>query len=659
MTDSSSQLISNPVASAALAADAFTGATTIENKWLTGTRSGSSGAVLTAGTNPPAAPTGGINGIGPTALDADGSGTLRLTDAATNQGSYAIYNSAISAGSGLNITFDFFSYGGTPFAAGDTSGGDGISFFLIDGATTTPTIGGFGGSLGYANRNPNPTANNPNPAPEAGLTGGYIGIGFDEYGNFINSQEHFDGLSAAPTPNSVGVRGKAADSYKYLTSGVGPAGSKLDNLTGTRATAKRTANIDISTTGKLTVSVDFDGDDKFTSAGEVVISSYDLVTNNGPLPSTFKFGFAASTGGSTNIHEIRNLKVDISTATPTTVIKPDLLWRNTVSTPDKTEIWYIDDTSTPTYAGGGKITYKGAVVNPGKDWQVKATADFGGSSKGDILWRNKVTDQIDIWLMEGTTITAPVTIPFKPGLNWDIVGVGRFKGESGPLGIVWQDSNDGHVDIWEWDFANQKVNLTSGGTGSIKITGGGVATPGSVWKVQGVGDYDGDGVSDLVFRNSNSNAIVVWGIDGTSGLVVKTPYAISQTIGSSFKVVGSGKFDGNSTTDIIFRDDAADRTLIWTLAKNGTTLTATPVEFALKPGSNWRIQGLADFNADGKTDIVWRDTNNSQISIWALDGAGAALLPGNAGTGFVKFTSGVTLVPGADFVVAGINEFGS
>jgi hypothetical protein len=659
MIDSSSQLISNPVASAALAADAFTGATTVENKWLTGTRSGSSGAVLTAGTNPPAAPAGGINGIGATALDADGSGTLRLTDATTDQGSYAIYNSAISAGSGLNITFDFFSYGGTPFAAGDTSGGDGISFFLIDGATTTPTVGGFGGSLGYANRNPNPTTNNPTPASEAGLTGGYIGIGFDEYGNFINSQEHTDGLSAAPTPNSVGVRGKAADGYKYLTSGVGPAGSKLDNLTGTRATAKRTANIDISTTGKLTVSVDFDGDGKFTSAGEVVISSYDLVASNGPLPSTFKFGFAASTGGSTNIHEIRNLKVDISTATPATVIKPDLLWRNTVSTPDKTVIWYIDDTSTPTYAGGGEITYKGAVVNPGKDWQVKATADFGGTSKGDILWRNKVTDEITIWLMEGTTITAPVPIPFKPGLNWDIVGVGRFKGESGPLGIVWQDSIDGHVDIWEWDFANQKVNLTSGGTGSIKISGGGVATPGSVWKVQGVGDYDGDGVSDLVFRNSSSNAIVVWGMDGTNGLVVKTPYTISQPIGSSFKIVGSGKFDANSTTDLIFRDDAADRTVIWTLAKSGTTLTATPVEFALKPGSNWRIQGLNDFNADGKTDIVWRDINNSQVSIWALDGAGAALLPGNAGTGFVKFTSGVTLVPGPDFTVAGINEFGA
>jgi Bacterial lectin len=653
MTDSSSQLISNPVASAALAADAFTGATTIENKWLTGTRSGSSGAVLTAGTNPPAAPAGGINGIGATALDADGSGTLRLTDATTNQGSYAIYNTAIAAGSGLNITFDFFSYGGKPFTASDTSGGDGISFFLIDGATTVPTIGGFGSSLGYANRTPNDGS-----TAEAGLTGGYVGIGFDEYGNFINSQEHTDGLNAAATPNSVGVRGKAADGYKYLTSGVAP--SALDSLSSqTRTSAKRTANIDISAAGLLTVKVDVNGDGVY-AANEVVISAYNLVASNGPLPTNgFKFGFAASTGGSTNIHEIRNLKVDISTVTPATVIKPDLLWRNTVSTPDKTVIWYIDDTSTPTFAGGGEITYKGAVVNPGKDWQVKATADFGGTSKADILWRNKVTDEITIWLMEGTTITAPVPIPFKPGLNWDIVGVGRFKGESGPLGIVWQDSIDGHVDIWEWDFANQKVNLTSGGTGSIKISGGGVATPGAVWKVQGVGDYDGDGVSDLAFRNSNSNAIVVWGMDGTSGLVVKTPYAISQTIGSSFKVVGSGKFDGSSTTDLIFRDDAADRTLIWTLAKSGTTLTATPVEFALKPGSNWRIQGLNDFNADGKTDIVWRDINNSQVSIWALDGVGAALLPGNAGTGFVKFTSGVTLVPGADFVVAGINEFGA
>jgi FG-GAP-like repeat len=662
MTDLSSQLTSNPVASALIPNDPFTGSATVENKWLTGTRSGSNGAVLTAGTNTSAAASGGINGVGSPTIDQAPDGALRLTSAATNQGSYAIYNSPIAAGSGLNITFEFFSYGGTPFKAGDSGGGDGISFFLIDGATAAPSIGGFGGSLGYANRTPNAGG-----AAEAGLTGGYVGIGFDEYGNYVTSTEGRNGgVGTTAVANSIGVRGSAANNYQYLTSGVAPGA--LDSLTSnTRTTAKRTANIDISAAGILTVNVDIDGDGKFTSKGEVVISSYNLVANNGKLPDNFKFGFAASTGGSTNIHEIRNLKVDISSATPpTTAIKPDLLWRNTTTVPDQTYIWYIDDTgAAPVFTGGGQITNSNGVVDdrPGKDWQVKATADFGGSSKTDILWRNKVTDETAVWLMDGIVSTTRLYVlpTVKPGTSWDIVGVGQFKGANGPLGIVWQDSNTGEAAIWEWDAAAKAVNVVNGGTDYVQDNG--VRNkPGTAWKIEGVGDYDGDGISDILWRNGSS--VAVWGMGGATGTTLVKNYGVlAQTLAPTFKSVGSAKFNADGTTDVIYRDDANDRTVIWTMSKTGTTLSATQLEFSVKPGSTWRIQGLADFTNDGFTDIVWRNTATTgdgalQAAIWALDGVGATRKA--AGTGYITTTATVnnTLTPAASWNVVGTGEFG-
>src|SRR5690606_17588280 len=59
------------------------------------------------------------------------------------------------------------------------SGADGITFFLFDATASGSFItGGFGGSLGYAQR-----ADQGLP----GLSKGYLGIALDEFGNFSNS----------------------------------------------------------------------------------------------------------------------------------------------------------------------------------------------------------------------------------------------------------------------------------------------------------------------------------------------------------------------------------------------------------------------------------------------------------------------------------------
>jgi len=72
---------------------------------------------------------------------------FRLTSADQDQASFLLISPdlPVDTAQGLSITFDFYSYGGT--------GGDGLSFFVLDGAAGTVTkAGGFGGSLGYANR---------------------------------------------------------------------------------------------------------------------------------------------------------------------------------------------------------------------------------------------------------------------------------------------------------------------------------------------------------------------------------------------------------------------------------------------------------------------------------------------------------------------------
>ncbi|GAB4132457.1 MAG: hypothetical protein Fur0046_02280 [Cyanobacteria bacterium J069] len=216
---------------------------------------------------------------------------IKLTAAQPNQGSLVLYPQPISTGTGFSISFDFYAYGG--------SGGDGISFFLVDGDESPTQAGGFGGSLGYAPRNAEP-----------GLVGGYLGIGFDAVGNYSIASEGRTGGRRPPLQDSVGIRGSASNSYRYLT-GSGTLPVSLDNPgVGNRARSRRSVQVELSPRGLLSVYVDLNGDRDFNDRGEVVVNQFDVVrAGNGAVPATFKIGFAASTGALTNNHEIDNLTI--------------------------------------------------------------------------------------------------------------------------------------------------------------------------------------------------------------------------------------------------------------------------------------------------------------------------------------------------------------
>jgi Ca2+-binding RTX toxin-like protein len=219
----------------------------------------------------------------------------KLTDAQFNQAAYLPFDTLIPSNQGLSITFDFYSYGG--------SGADGISFFLVDGSQPIKAPGGFGGSLGYA---PILTGSGLTP----GLQGGYLGVGFDEFGSFSSPTGGRTG-GLGVIPDSVAVRGSQATNYVYLGGTSLPTGYTLDvpGPTATRAQAKRSAEVDLTPGGLLTVKIDLNGNGVFTDPGETLINNLNVTAVNGALPPTFRVGFAASTGGQNNIHEVGNFVV--------------------------------------------------------------------------------------------------------------------------------------------------------------------------------------------------------------------------------------------------------------------------------------------------------------------------------------------------------------
>jgi uncharacterized repeat protein (TIGR01451 family) len=274
---------------------------------------------LTAGD--PFTPAGSIQACNPTSPDVQGEGALRITTNEEGQSAFAFYDFTIPSGSGLVITFDYFSYGGAEIG-NPPSTADGVTFFLFNGETTNPQPGAFGGSLGYAQR-----TGGGNPP---GLTNGYVGVGLDEYGNFANDGEGRGTGCLVTSPfgtgdtrvlDSVTLRGSGNGNtgYCYLeNSGVLPQGIDEPDAPN-REAAQRRVRITLTEDNRISVELDFTGTG---NSYQQVLDPINLTAAPGqaPLPRSFKFGFASSTGDATNIHEIRNLRITTVVEAP----EPDL-----------------------------------------------------------------------------------------------------------------------------------------------------------------------------------------------------------------------------------------------------------------------------------------------------------------------------------------------
>ncbi len=237
------------------------------------------------------------------AIDPVGNGWLRLTNNSNDQAGYGFFNTAFNISSGVTISFDYATWGG--------SDADGYSVFLFDGSVIPATfrIGASGGSLGYAQKTVAPIA--------LGLNGGYIGVGIDEYGNFSSPTE---GRVGGPglRANSVSVRGPESTSYAYIGgtgANVGQLSFPLPQNTRPAQTGVQYRKVIIQLTPvpapnylRIDVYLQFGAGQAYTQ----VLSGL----NVGRVPpASVKIGYGASTGASTNYHEIRNLIVDpLSTA---------------------------------------------------------------------------------------------------------------------------------------------------------------------------------------------------------------------------------------------------------------------------------------------------------------------------------------------------------
>jgi hypothetical protein len=136
----------------------------------------------------------------------------------------------------------------------------------------------------------------------------------------------------------------------------------------------------------------------------------------------------------------------------------------------------------------------------------------------------------------------------------------------------------------------------------------GVSVP-AASKLVDTHDSNGDGLSDIVWRNGTS--IAVWLMSGAQ-------VQLSATAGSApatLSIVGQRDFNGDGTYDLLWRDTSGN-TSMWFMI--GTQVFSSATVGTI--GGTWSVAGTADFNNDGKGDILWRD-GSGNTAVWLMNGA--------------------------------------
>lgn len=164
--------------------------------------------------------------------------------------------------------------------------------------------------------------------------------------------------------------------------------------------------------------------------------------------------------------------------------------------------------------------------------------------------------------------------------------------------VLWRDPVAGTIGYWQF-------------SGTTFVGNRAIPLPQSVyadWRVEGIGDLNGDRVDDIFWRNVNTKEVGVWIMNpqAPQDLSATTFQGLSLYVPLEYQFAGMGDLDGDGKADVIWRHNTQPQVNYWLM--DGTTLKGAG-SFAQGLDSSWTLEGVADFDGNQRVDLLWRNRN--------------------------------------------------
>jgi Ca2+-binding RTX toxin-like protein len=340
----------------------------------------------------------------------------------------------------------------------------------------------------------------------------------------------------------------------------------------------------------------------------------DLVGFSGLTSFTQALGYAAQVGANTVFTFTGGQTLTLQNVTKTALTNQDFLFNGQAGTVTPTgpagvsdfngdqydDVLFQSSTGAIRYASMAGGNFSGFTSVTGNTvLKAIGSADFNADGYADVLVRNPSNGAVFYNNMAGGTPNGWVTVVGSMPSNWRVIGTGDFN-------------RDGYEDVLFHKTTDNTVYYQNMAGGTAH--GWGVVVPAGMptnWSAVGAGDFNNDGYSDTLFRNSSNGTVYYHNITNNGwGVVV-------DSLAASYQIVGVGDYNADGYDDVLFRDSSNDSFYFKNMA-GGNGRNSGWASVGQAPG--WTAGAVADVNNDGYSDVVLE--NNADGSTIYADMSG-------------------------------------
>ena len=223
----------------------------------------------------------------------------------------------------------------------------------------------------------------------------------------------------------------------------------------------------------------------------------------------------------------------------------------------------------------------------------------------DLLLRNYSNGANAAWLLDGQqNLLSIQNLAALPNTDYHLESNFYIQQQGNNRNLLWRNYTTGANAIW----------IMNGSTGDPTSIVDLPALPNTQYYVGGTADFDGDGYTDIVWRNNTTGAVAIWLMNGTN--YVSTVNLPSVGI-AQWTIAGTGDFNDDGRADILWHNTSTAANAIWFL--DGTTYVSTQNIQSI-PNTAYVPVAIADYNGDHHSDIVWHNTTTGANAIWLMNG---------------------------------------